>query len=387
MIHLVVVALWAAAQTAAADPSENKTVVVTGRTLQSTQRDLDSCLARQCPPAEDIDVSLAHAENQFIAGDYAGARLTLRKSYERNNRFGRELPVQVADLTRAYGRLSDLDGYMKTGRILQIDALDTLKKGLEQGDSRILMQRLMTGDDYARRGRLTAAEDVYQTVEKQAKAANKPGVQGYAMLRQAVIFGAAASIRPEYKYIARKKLDRLLLSNDPKLAPFKDVAGLLRTRLAVLDGDANAIDEAAAELAAKRFTRPVLIYSPDVPFNQAPRSDSQTVTEHSSSDPEWIDVGFRIAPDGTVHDVEVLRRSEAVYGPWPQTVRKMLVGRRYAPMALSEDAPVLQRVERFTLVHPITTSSRSRIRYHSAMGQIASLDLTKDMPSATTGTP
>ena len=50
-----------------------RTIVVTGRPLAGTARALAECIVRHCPPDEEIDRTLAHMENPFIAGRYQEA--------------------------------------------------------------------------------------------------------------------------------------------------------------------------------------------------------------------------------------------------------------------------------------------------------------------------
>jgi hypothetical protein len=69
------VSLAAASPCLAADPPA-QTIVVTGASLAETGRRLAGCLARHCPPDEDIAATLAHAENLFVAGDYRQAHAT-----------------------------------------------------------------------------------------------------------------------------------------------------------------------------------------------------------------------------------------------------------------------------------------------------------------------
>lgn len=99
--------LLQAAPAAAAPP---KDVVVTGQRLETTANALAECLARHCPPKEDIDASLAHGENLFLAGEYAQARHVLGKARARNLRYAATYPVEVGDLARAYGCLSTSTG-------------------------------------------------------------------------------------------------------------------------------------------------------------------------------------------------------------------------------------------------------------------------------------
>ncbi|MEG8053920.1 hypothetical protein QP185_12790 [Sphingomonas aerolata] len=132
--------------TAAPVTAEEKTIVVVAKRLQDTGRALAACIARQCPPKEEIDASLAHAENQFLAGDYQAAQATLWKARGRNMRYREELPVDVADLLRAGSRVAAANGLADVSRITAIDSLDALKSGLPATDYRIFSQRLAVGD-------------------------------------------------------------------------------------------------------------------------------------------------------------------------------------------------------------------------------------------------
>ena len=116
---------------------EGKTIVVVGRRVEDSARALAACIARQCPPKEEIDASLAHAEDQFLAGDYPEAQRTLAKARGRNMRYKRELPVEVGDLLRASGRMLAVNGQRDAARITAIDSLDALKSGLPSTDRRI----------------------------------------------------------------------------------------------------------------------------------------------------------------------------------------------------------------------------------------------------------
>ncbi len=53
--------------------SAEQEIVVTGVSLESSERALRECLARKCPPKEDIAASLADAENLFVGGKYDDA--------------------------------------------------------------------------------------------------------------------------------------------------------------------------------------------------------------------------------------------------------------------------------------------------------------------------
>lgn len=356
--------------------TEDKTIIVTARTLKDTDRDLAECLARACPPKEDIEASLAHGENLFLSGDFAAARATLRRARDRNLRYARDMPIEVSDLARAYGRMSTFDGYGDVGRIAQIDSLDALKAGLDDGDARILLQRMMVGDEFARGGRLIAAQEIYGKVERQARQAGLFRVLGFAMLRQAIVFSAAASVDPSYRRQAQAKAARLKNTAEPELAEFRDALGIMKVRLAALAGDEPAIDAAIIELARRRpASPPVLVYAPSIDLDETATTASSIVKLVGDAAPQWIDIAFEILQDGRVGNIDVLRQSANVKGVWPQRVRDALGRRRYTPPAADAASA---RVERFAIVYDVGSNTGSRIRARSPVGRIVTLDLTVD---------
>ncbi|MBB5710138.1 hypothetical protein [Sphingomonas xinjiangensis] len=278
--------------------SETQTVVITGTPLKDTAARLAECIARKCPPKEDIDASLAHAENQLVAGDYAGGRRTLDKARGRNRQYAAMFPTQVSDLLRARGRLTNLDGRVGPGRLSQIESLEALKAGLDHGDSRVLMQRLLVGDEFANAGRVKAAESVYRKVERQARKAGRLQVAGYAMLRDALVHGIIASVDPAYQHTARQKLARIENSPEPELAEFREAAKLVRVRLASLDKDPAALDQAIAAIPPRSPDKPLLVYAPAILEDQAtlPFGDAP-LTSTDNGAPEWIDIQFRITAE------------------------------------------------------------------------------------------
>lgn len=356
--------------------AEEPIVVITATPLAQTQARLAACIARHCPPREDIDASLAHAENQFLAGDYAAARHTLGRSRARNGRYAAELPVEVSDLHRAYGRLSNLDGRLQISRIAQIESIEALKAGLDSNDARVLMQRLMIGDEYARAGRLRAAEDVYRKVARQARKAGELHVLGHAMMRDAVVFGAIASVAPEYRQTAEDKIARIEDSDEPQLAGFRDAAKLLRASLAGLEGDLPALEKAIATVNPQKFDKPLLIYAPSYSLEDDLTPNQMMPT--SAGAPEWIDLRFRIGADGTVHNVEILRDSGNLGRDWAKSVSRAVAGRRYAPLALPAGSEGVTRVERFSYIHDVMSATHTRIRGRGSRGRLTSLDITAD---------
>jgi hypothetical protein len=360
-------------------PQETRTVIITGTPLKETEARLAACLARKCPPKEDIDASLAHAENQLVAGDYAGGRRTLDKARSRNRQYAAMLPVDVSDLLRARGRLTNLDGRVSPGRLSQIESLEALKAGLDYGDSRVLMQRLRIGDEFAQTGRVRAAESIYRKVERQARKAGQLRVAGYAMLRDALVHSILAGVLPEFRSTAEQKIRKVEATREPELAEFRDAAKLVRAQLALASKDSAAIDRALAAIPPRPPEKPLLVYAPAIIENQAvlPNRRPQ-LTSDGNGEPEWIDIQFTIAPNGSVRDVEILRDSGNLSAAWPKLVAESIQGRRYVPLALPPESDGAQRVERFSYIHDFGTATGSRIPGRSHYGRFTSLDMTVD---------
>jgi hypothetical protein len=358
-------------------------IVVTGNPLSETAKRLKACLDRHCPPTEDIDASLAHAENQFLEGDYKAARATLASSHDRNAKYAKQYPVEVADLDRAYGRITGMDGYPEWGRILQIGALDTLKGGLAEGDTRILKQRLMTGDEYVQTGRLQAAIDVYRKVEKQARKLNAMRIVGVAMLRPAMLYASLGTNNPNFRDAARIELKRIDRTTEPELAGIRTAAQVLRARLAGAAGDEAEMEAAIARLGHNGFSSPVLVY--DKPPFADVQPSTGVINRTLDTNPEWIDIRYRIDASGHVQDVDQLRTSTQVTYDWPQYILKSIARRRYVPLKLPEGSNGLVRIERFTLVFDAESHTGSNMRSRSTKPRLVSLDLTPDPPAAPKG--
>lgn len=370
-----------AAAPPATPPATERTreVVVTARPLDDTARALADCLARDCPPREDIDATLAHAENQFVVGDYPGSRRTLRLGRDRNARYARDLPVEVADLSRANARLGGLNGMPDRALSGEGETLRALQQGLPADDARILHQRLEIGDVEARQGLIHTALRTYGTVADRARAEQLPGVEARAMFRTAALYNALTQYYPQYGGSARHAIDALLKRTDPAFTPYRDAAALLKVPRGGGQDRAGSLDKALAPFQAHPLTRPVLVYAPTIDLQQAGQVDATTVQAKGDADAQWADVSFWITADGTVRDVDVLRESPSLGGRWLDLVTKSVARRRYAPLALDAGSPGLRRVERFSLVFDRYFNTRSRIFTRWPVARLEVTDLSTEL--------
>ena len=369
MITLALILAQAAApQTGPADPAD---VVVIGRRPADTGAALAACIARDCPPKEEIAASLAHAEAQMITGDYQGSRRTLLSARGRNGRYAASLPVDVSDLHRANARLADLNGLRESGRIGVFDIVDALKAGLSRDDERVMVARLEVGDAFAKAGRYKAATLHYRAIAGRARDAGMLLVEGMALFRRAALLAALASVEPDYRYSAKQAAADVTRSGDPAWAPFREALRLVPALLTARTDKGVALDAVIKDMAPRPPDKPELLYAPvlepnDIGFGAA-RGDEEV---------EWVDMSFRISRVGTVEEVRQARASDGLPASWVEAITKSLRARRYAPVQLAPGEPGPRRIERYAFVSDLAKGTGSGMRVRSAARRIDVMDLT-----------
>jgi len=389
----IATALPAAAQ-------DNPTIVVTGKSLADTERDLRACIARHCPPDEEIAATLAHAENQFVAGKYKDSRTTLLAGIGRNKRYAHDYPIPVSDLLRANARVASHLGESEAYRVGMIDSLDAMRAGLSPDDPRILVQRVEIADTLASYGRIESAQSGYEAVQRDAKRLGYTRVEAFAMLRGAWLWTMLAKQDwARYGNRAKRALDALAAREEPEFRPFAGAARVLRAQLASSQGDQHAFDGLIADyIHMPPVTRPVLLYSEpidlgDLPPDRgapaiftdakdAPQTNVNNRLTGMGSDDQWIDVIFWIKPDGTTSDIEIARRGPKQVAYWERPVLQSIASRRYVPLAMDPSDPGLMRVERYTLTASYTHGSSevtgTRLRNRELAPRVEMLDLSAE---------
>lgn len=333
--------LQAAAPTPAPDRLD-ETIVVVGRSPGSTAAALQDCIARRCPPKQDIALSIAHAQAQFEAGDYQGSRKTLLAARRRDKGYAAELPLDVADLHRATARMSGLNGLRDEARSYVFDIVDSLKAGLGKRDEQVMFARLEVGAMFARSGRMKAALDQYMSVAKAAHHDGLSMVEGAALFQRAALLATAAAASRGYAAEARQAALAVTGRDEPAWLPFRNALRIVPALLAPADQRATLMDAAIRAMEPQPGNTPQLLYAPAVDL-----ADSGSPVGEQT---EWMDIGYRVAADGTVHDVQLLRRSDRVRDAWVTAATKALNGRRYAPMLLREGQSEPHRTERISFV-------------------------------------
>jgi tetratricopeptide (TPR) repeat protein len=379
MMFLPLAAMMAAVPPTAEAPKPNSDeIVITGTPLRDTERALAQCIARHCPPDQEIEASLAYAENLFVAGKYADARDATHKALGRNARFAKDYPVPVADLYRANSRiavhLGEGNDYVSSTWGIK----RALKAGLPETDYRVVGADLELANMYASMNRAEDARHMFEHVEKEAAAIGRPDIAGIARVRAAwldEISGDRAAARAELRTIADDRSPAATLARLSAL--------ILLARLDRQENKPGSSDALIGELRNAGFPRPVLLFAPplDLPGPRTGQAnegmaDSGSTTRLMATDTfddKWVDIGFWVTQSGKVDDAEIIRSHGDT--AWTRNLLNSIGGRIYSPTTGTGGN---YRVERYTYTSLWTYETGSRMRVRGADPRIEYLDLTAE---------
>lgn len=389
MLLRIALSLSAALLTTAAiaeDAPANREIVVIGQSLKDTERAWQDCIARGCPPDQEIRAALAHAENQFITGDYRDAKTTINKTVGRNRKHGGQYPIEVSDLFRASSRISEHLGEADQFRLAVLDMRDTLREGLAEGDPRAMVAQIEVGDSRAKLGYPREAIRIYRDVAEKAFKAGQARVGTYADLRRFLLEYAVAD-ESNYKADMDKALDGLQKMADGPPAGAEDFGLVAAVTLARLDRKAGNTESTAA--IVKRFAdrgganRPILLSAEPIKLPDTAGLDQKSgnvlAISQGNIEDRWIDVGFWVNANGLVSDAEVLRSSGN--SRWSKLVIDSIASRIYAPLKSKGDAaaPGFYMIERYTFTaRYMDEVTGTRIRQRSPAPRIERIDITPE---------
>lgn len=360
-----------------------KEIIVTGRRLTDTERALAECLARKCPPDQDIDATLAHVENLFVAGQYQQARMTSKASLHRNRKHAARYPVPVSDLERSNGRVSAHLGEKFDYQYSTWGIRRALKKGLPETDPRLVGANIEIAQMLAATGRTEAAAEKYAEASRDAARIDRPDLVAAADLRLAYLRLLLGD-----DYGGRKSLEKIAAQNDPRARGARLAALLLLSQDDRKKGKPDRTDELLAEFRKARLKQPVLLFAPDYTLhvNEAATDDffrsGLRGLPLDTYEKKWIDVGFWVRPDGRVEDVQVLRASGKQ--DWAEPLLKSVAGRIYSPVS-ENDAEGAFRIERYSYTSFWDRITGSRIRQRGVKARVEFLDLTIEPKTAANG--
>lgn len=381
MKHLYFLGLAAlaagSAQAQETNEGSGQTIVVTGTSLSQTERNLRDCLARNCPPDEDIAATLAHAENLFVAGDYQKARRTTKASLGRNNDHADRFPVEVSNLYRAGSRIAVHLGEGKDFEQSTWGIKRALKEGLSKDDIRLVGADLEVAGMHASLGRTESARKVYEEAAEDATKLNRPDLAALARLRMAWLSQMEGD-----QHGARRKLREIADDRRPETRIARLSALILLARLDRAAGKPESSDALIQEMRSAGLAKPVLLFSPEIKMTgrlveQGEMGSVTRLTATHNFDDRWIDVGYWVTPEGRVSDLEIIRNSGPTY--WAKPLLDSIGGRIYSP-APAGSVDGTYRVERYSFTSLWEDRTGTRLRQRSANARIEYLDLSTEEP-------
>ena len=355
-------------QTAPPPPGEGQNVIVTGQRIQDYRDALALCLARNCPPNEDADATLALAEALMLDGEYHEGRDTVQASLRRNRDQARGYPEPVSDLYRAHGRLSRHLGYDADGRRSTYGILGALREGIPQEDHRHFTARFEIIDLLSRNSQFNLARRELRELVRIARRAGREDVATIAELRALLIDDIISPQGP-----ARPQLLRMSRLTAPEDRMRATGARILLARIYRSEGQAERADALIADIArsSRSATSRRLLYSPEYRLQVQGVGELIAGGIPDNFEDKWIDVGFWVTPEGRVTGLELLRnRSNA---DWAEPLIRSIRDRRY-----TEAPDATYRMERYTYTSGWTRATRTRLPVRSDRARVEYLDLTTD---------
>lgn len=384
---------------------KNREIVVTGISLKDSEAALRNCIAQACPPDQEMRAALAHAENQFVAGEYRLARTTLRQAVGRNRKHRETYPVDLSNVYRASGRVAEHLGIANEYRLSLLDMRDTLTNVLADDDPLTLNAQIEVADSRAKLGYPDDALQIYRAVRKTAADSRQPRIAAFAEIRALTLeylLAEESGYRPG-KRDAVNGLRRLANSNDG--GDMQLIAQVMLANIDRKEGRTDTTDAIIARFVSEGTRKPLLLHSESIKVRQSgygerthtgqslPRNqggngglDSRLPAPQNvltqlgpNFEDRWLDIGFWVNADGKTSDIEILRSSGEI--GWGDAVKQSINGRIYAPLRAEngKDAPAFFMVERYTYTaRYMQDTTGTRIPKRSVQGRIERLDLTPE---------
>jgi len=347
-----------------AEPTEP--IVITGIRIQDYRDRLAACLARGCPPNEDIDATLALAEALLLDGDYGEARAVARESIRRNRGHASQYPEPVSDLYRAHMRLARHTGWDREAIQSAHNILDALQAGIPQEDYRHFTARFELAELLMAMGRHRPAKRELERLARLSRGAGRNDVAIMAELRGLLYDDIAVPRGP-----ARARLIELAGLTDPTRRLEAVGARALLARIYRSEGENERADALLAEIGRGHSSQRRLLHAPRYELIGMHPIDGENFFRAAENfEGKWIDVGFWVMPDGRVAELEVVRSGgESV---WARPLLQSIRGRLYS----TAEEPTY-RLERYTLTARREQPTGTRIQLQmSDMARIEYLDLT-----------
>lgn len=360
--------LLAMAQTATPQPAADEIVVI-GR---QAEKDLAACIARACPPKEEVEASLQASVEQFADGRYDAARVTLQRAIGRNKKHAAELPGPVSSLYATLSTVAEHDGDTRLWRSAARENVEILRKHVGETNSGTLAEEISFADSLVGTGAPQLASATYGVIERKAAQSGQSQLAAGAAFRRAWL----ALIQGESRKAERLADDAVARAGtDNRL--MRELRDILQARIAIRRGDENAIDALAERLRRAEGEKPRLLFAPpidDVSPARLARGEVETDPWHGERF-RFADVGYWIRPNGRTANVEVLRNSGL--GQWSPGILQHVGARRYTPFDSEPGEPGVYRIDRFTVRAPVGMATGSRLPTRIGPPSVHVVDLTE----------
>lgn len=373
---LVLIGAPAYAQDAATTPTAaDPPIVVTGPAIQSLRDRLAACIARSCPPNEEIDAALALAEAQFESGDSEQARNAIAASLDRNRTHARQYPEPVADLYRSLTRVDRHLGRDEEAMRSAYSILRTLSDGIAQEDERHFVARLEIAEMRYNQASISPTESRLRdarrellSLARRARDLGRADVAAYAELRATWMGYLIAPHGPAFR-----NLSGLAADQRPQNRFLATGAKILLARIHRDRGETGRSDALIAEAARTLAGRRNLVFSPPYELHAAPTLSG--MTGNAQFENQSIDVGFWIGADGRVRDLEIVRSSGSP--DWSRPLLASIRGRIYSTNA---DGTPTYRFERYTYTAGLGETTGTRLRTRAGHPRVEYYDLSSGEP-------
>lgn len=373
------------------DKQDDSSIVVYGYRSRDSQNALEACLARNCPPKEDIALTIAYANDLFLDGDYRQARNAVKKSLKRNRRYTEELPGEVGDLFRANSNLARHLGEGEEEKRTTRRVRDIYDNHLPAGDERRFFAKIALADQRLQAGRSKQALALYGSAQRLAKGADNEDLAAFAHIRELSLRKFIAQSRSQKAELRRIRTAlQAYVDQSESTYNLGNAARSLIFQINDFLGDQG--DKAFAFLdsdnSAPAAVMPVLLEHDPVNIADifptaggnllggvaGPGVGSSSIT---FSD-KWADIGYRINSDGSVSDITVLRTGGDDH--WVKYMTQSIATRLFAPIPDDENGQPQAgySVERYTFTSRfdrISRQSGTRVRQRSNIPRIERTDL------------
>ncbi|KAB7646363.1 hypothetical protein [Polymorphobacter fuscus] len=345
----------------AAAIDDDGTITVTATQLPDLAAQAEACAKQLCPTRKDIAVTVAYASALFDEGNYRDAKRLLAGAVTRTRDAAKAEPIAVSTLYQAQATLASHEGDQDIVRDATWASANVLREGLPDNSLPQLTAELRLADWQLRTGDKTGAIARYADIAARAAAAGHGAIGDVASLRRAVTVESTGRTSE-----AMALLDSLAARPGADAAELRRAALSTAARLATRAGRTQQADAYVALLAAEPGgAEPVLISSAELPRpgrpDTAPFLDGVGLDRGARGSDlaglRWVDIGYRILPDGRVADIRFVRGSARL--AWAQPLLGYIGSRRYTPFAGSDG---VHRVERYTLTADYMVPSGSLIR-------------------------